>query len=168
MGLRDVPRAGGSPSVELCDKCLWEHAEGSWGRGRMRPQTPQGTHLMGIKINNGSSGDALHSLKQKLPRGKGRHEDPDGPEDAAPQGLVVGKGSRQEAIHACRLSGHQVKISYAQESCAAPEKHLHGQGRLPGRGGLCCALKDQNSEGKWHSRAGPQRQPRNTGRTCGD
>lgn len=28
---------------------------------------PQGTHLMGIKINDGGSGDALHSLEQKLP-----------------------------------------------------------------------------------------------------
>lgn len=114
----------------------------------MRPLTPQGTHLMGIEINNGSPGDALHSLKKKLPRGKGRHEDPDGPEDAAPQGLVVGKGPGQEAIYACELSGHQVKTSHAQENCAATEKHMHGQGRLPGRGGLCCALKDQNSKRK--------------------
>lgn len=122
----------------------------------MRPQTPQGTHLMGIEINNDSPGDALHSLKQKLPRGKGRHEDADRPKNAASQGLVFGKGPGQVAIYAYGLSGYQVKTSHAQERCAATEKHMHGQGRLPGRGGLCCALKDQNSEGKWGSRAGPQ------------
>lgn len=43
----------------------------------MRPQPPQGTHLMRIEINNGGPGDAFHSLKQKLPRGgEGRCEDP--------------------------------------------------------------------------------------------
>lgn len=65
----------------------------------MRSQTSQGTYLMGIEINNGSPGDALHSLKQKLPRGKGRHEDPHRPEDTVPQGLIVGKGPGQEAIY---------------------------------------------------------------------
>lgn len=33
----------------------------------MRLQPPQGTHLMGIQINDHGSGDAFYSLKQKLP-----------------------------------------------------------------------------------------------------
>lgn len=66
-------------------------------RGPRRPQPPRGTHLMGIKINNGGPGDALHSLKQKLPRGgEGRGEDPHRPEDTAPQELPAGEGPGQE------------------------------------------------------------------------
>lgn len=61
------PQKGESHSVRLCDRCQWGHVEGSSGRGPMRPWPPQGTHLMGVEINNGGPGDALHTLKQKLP-----------------------------------------------------------------------------------------------------
>lgn len=49
-------------SGALCDG-----AEGGLGGRATRLQPPQGTHLMGIEINDGGSGDAFHSLKQKLP-----------------------------------------------------------------------------------------------------
>lgn len=39
--------------------------------GPLRVQPLQSTHLMGIKINDGSPGDALHTLKQKLPGRRG-------------------------------------------------------------------------------------------------
>lgn len=71
---------------------------------------------MGIKINNGGPGDALHSLKQKLPRGgEGRGENPHRPEDTAPQGPPAGEGPGQE---------DSAKTSHACESYAAPEKHV--------------------------------------------
>lgn len=62
----------------------WGHGQGAWGGGPTRAPSPQGTHLMGIQINDGGSGDALHSLKQKLPReGEGRAENASTPEDTA-------------------------------------------------------------------------------------
>lgn len=92
----------------------------------MRPQPPGGTYLMGIEINDDGSGDALHSLKQKLPRGgEGRGEDPDRLEDAAPPGLPAGarEGDRQcVLVHDPERPQrvlHGAEMSHAQDSCVA-------------------------------------------------
>lgn len=60
MGLRDAP--GVVSAVE-------QGGATGWGTA---PQPPQGTHLVGIEIDDGGSGDTFHSLKQKLPRRKGQ------------------------------------------------------------------------------------------------
>lgn len=55
------------------------------GEGRT-PASP-GTHLMGVEVHDGGFGDALHSVKQELPRArKGRGEDPLGQKVQAPRG----------------------------------------------------------------------------------
>lgn len=65
MGSEERGRSGWGwqrPSGGLCDR-----ADGGLEGRAMRLQPPQGTHLMGIQINDHGSGDAFYSLKQKLP-----------------------------------------------------------------------------------------------------
>lgn len=62
LGTWQCSQGEGSPTVGHCATEL----RGP-GRQGHKPQPPQGTHLMGIEINDGGSGDAFHSLKQKLP-----------------------------------------------------------------------------------------------------
>lgn len=84
----------------------------------MRLQPPQGTHLMSIEINDGGSGDALHSLKQKLPGEERGGEDAGRLEDIAPWGFPVGEGSGGRLD---RLVRHWAKTSHTQ-NCVAQEK----------------------------------------------
>ena len=69
------------------------------GEGRT-PASP-GTHLMGVEVHDGGFGDALHSVKQELPRArKGRGEDP-WARRCRPPGAPVSDRVDWEHLRAC-------------------------------------------------------------------
>lgn len=55
--------------------------------GERETPAPPGAHLMGVEVHDGGFGDALHSVKQELPRAReGRGEDPPGERARSPRG----------------------------------------------------------------------------------
>lgn len=92
-GLGDVP-GGAEPTARWCaSEAAGECGEVTWGGGPVGPRAPPGTHLMGIEINDGGSGDTLHSLKQKLPRaGEGRGKDHTGQRTQPCRGSQLARG----------------------------------------------------------------------------
>ena len=93
LGLGGCSWGRGAHSTVLRVRGSWGVQGGGLGGGPVGPQAPPGTHLMGIEINDGGSGDTLHSLKQKLPRaGEGRGEDHTGQRTQPCRGSQLARG----------------------------------------------------------------------------
>ena len=102
------------------------------GEGRT-PALP-GTHLMGIEVHDGGFGDALHSVKQELPRArKGRGEDPLGQKAQPPRGPSQRQGGLGVPPCLWETPGHQ-EVHVAQRSlcvsAAGSPSWLHPELRL--------------------------------------